>query len=116
MKKFPTIQLTAAPVHVVQYRHSPHYYGCIFTTRATTTQGIARAAARAAREDIAYWTNRRDIAPEVTAIDGVALIYRDWEDQEMHGLIDLVNAEASKPRPPRMHESAERTEYHRFSR
>lgn len=101
------ITLTPAPVHVVQYRNSPHAYGCMFTTRATTTKGIALAAARAAREDLAYWSNNRNAAPVVTSIDFLALLPRDWEDPEMHRFIDMVDREASKPRPPRMHEGAE---------
>lgn len=101
------ITLHPAPVHVVQYRDSPHQYGAVFTTRATTTRGIARAAARAAREDLAYWTNDRDAAPVVTSIDYVALIPRDWHDVEMQRFTDMVNREASKPRAPKMHESAE---------
>lgn len=101
------ITLTPAPVHIVQYRNSPHAYGCTFTTRAKTTRGIARAAARAAREDLAYWSNNRDAAPVVTSVDFIALLPRDWKDREMLQLCDLVDAEASKPRAPRMHESAE---------
>lgn len=103
-----SITLTPAPYHVVQYRDSVHVYGCLFTTRATTTRGIARAAARAAREDVHYWTCDPRRAPVVTSIDYVALIPRDWHDPEMHAFIDMVDREASKPRPPRMHESAER--------
>jgi len=101
------ITLHPAPYHVVQYRDSVHVYGCLFTTRAKTTRGIARAAARAAREDIAYWSNRDNIAPVVTSIDFVDLIPRDWHDPEMQAFIDMVDREATKPRPPKMHESAE---------
>lgn len=101
------ITLHPRPVHVVQYRNSPHEYGAVFTTRAITTRGIARAAARAAREDLAYWTIDRDAAPVVTSIDFVALIPRDWHDADMHRFTDMVDREASKPRPPKMHESAE---------
>ena len=103
----PRINFTPRPVHVVQYRNSPHAYGCMFTTRATTTRGIAKAAARAAREDLAYWSNNRNAAPVVTSIDFVALVPRDWEDPEMWHLCDLVDTEASNPRPPKRHESAE---------
>lgn len=101
------ITLHPAPYHVVQYRDSVHIYGCLFATRATTTRGIARAAARAAREDVAYWSNRDNIAPVVTSIDFVALIPRDWHDTDMHRFTDMVDREASKPRAPKMHESAE---------
>ena len=101
------ITLTPAPVHIVQYRNSPHAYGCMFTTRATTTRGIAKAAARAAREDLAYWSNNRNAAPVVTSIDFLALLPRDWEDPEMWRFTDMVDREASKPRPPKMHEGAE---------
>lgn len=101
------ITLTPAPVHIVQYRNSPHAYGAVFTTRATTTAGIAKAAARAAREDVAYWSNNRNAAPVVTSIDFVALLPRDWEDPEMWRFTDMVDREASKQRPPKMHESAE---------
>ena len=103
----PRIKLHPAPVHIVQYRDSPHAYGAVFTTRATTTAGIAKAAARAAREDLAYWSNNRDAAPVVTSIDFCALLPRDWEDPEMHRFIDMVDREASKRRPPKMHEGAE---------
>jgi hypothetical protein len=102
-----TIKLTSRPVHIVQYRNSPHAYGCTFATRATTTAGIAKAAARAAREDLAYWSNNRDAAPVVTSIDFVALLPRDWEDPEMWRLTDMIDREANKQRPPKMHESAE---------
>lgn len=102
-----TIKLTPRPVHIVQYRNSPHAYGCTFTTSARTTAGIARAAARAAREDLAYWSNDRNAAPVVDSIDFVALLPRDWHDHEMHRFMDMVDREASKPRPPKMHESAE---------
>ena len=101
------ITLHPAAVHVVQYRDSPHQYGAVFTTRATTTRGIARAAARAAREDVAYWSNRDNIAPVVTSIDFIALVPRDWHDSEMQRFTDMVDREASKQRPPKMHESAE---------
>lgn len=101
------ITLHPAFVHIVQYRNSPHAYGAVFTTRATTTKGIALAAARAAREDLAYWSNNRNAAPVVTSIDFLALLPRDWEDPEMHRFIDMVDREASKPRPPKMHEGAE---------
>lgn len=101
------ITLTPAPVHIVQYRDSPHAYGIEFETRAKTTAGIAKAAARAAREDCAYWSNNRNAAPVVTSIDFVALIPRDWHDGEMHRFTDMIDREASKPRAPRMHESAE---------
>lgn len=101
------ITLTPAPVHIVQYRNSPHAYGCTFTTRATTTTGIAKAAARAAREDLAYWSNDRNAAPVVTSIDFIALLPRDWNDPEMMHLQTIIDEEASKPRPPKMHESAE---------
>lgn len=92
---------------MVQYRDSPHAYGCIFTTRATTTKGIALAAARAAREDAAYWTNDSRTAPVVTSIDFIDLLPRDWKDSEMWHMCDVIDAEASKPRAPKMHESAE---------
>ena len=101
------ITLTPAPVHIVQYRNSPHAYGIEFRTRATTTAGIAKAAARAAREDLAYWSNDRNAAPVVTSIDFVALIPHDWEDPQMWHLTDIIDREASKRRPPKMHESAE---------
>ena len=101
------ITLTPAPVHIVQYRNSPHANGCTFTTRATTTVGIAKAAARAAREDAAYWTNDRNAAPVVTSIDFCALLPRDWHDPQMWRFMDMIDREASKPRAPRMHESAE---------
>ena len=101
------ITLHPAPVHVVQYRNSPHQYGAVFTTRATTTAGIAKAAARAAREDLAYWSNRDNIAPVVTSIDFVALIPRDWHDVEMQRFTDMIDREATRARPPKMHESAE---------
>lgn len=68
------ITLTPAPVHIVQYRNSPHAYGIEFRTSAKTTAGIAKAAARAAREDLAYWSNDRNAAPVITSIDFVALI------------------------------------------
>lgn len=102
------ITLTPAPVHIVQYRNSPHAYGAVFTTRAKTTAGIAKAAARAAREDCAYWSNNRYTAPVVTSIDDLYLQPRDWEDREMHRFTDMVDREATKQRPPKMHESAER--------
>ena len=101
------ITLHPASVHIVQYRNSPHAYGCTFTTRATTTAGIAKAAARAAREDLAHWSNDRNAAPVVTSIDFCAIAPRDWEDPEMWRFTDMIDREASKPRPPRMHESAE---------
>ena len=101
------ITLQPAPVHIVQYRNSPHVYGCLFTTRATTTKGIALAAARAAREDVHFWTCDPRRAPVVTSIDFVALIPRDWQDSEMQRFIDMIDREASKPRAPKMHESAE---------
>lgn len=103
-----TIKLTPRPVHIVQYRHSPHAYGCTFTTSARTTAGIAKAAARAAREDLAYWSNSRYTAPVVTSIDDLYLQPRDWEDREMHRFIDMVDREATKWRAPKMHEGAER--------
>lgn len=102
------ITLTPAPVHIVQYRNSPHAYGAIFTTRATTTRGIAKAAARAAAEDNAYWRGTAKFAaPVVTSIDFIALLPRDWEDPEMWRFTDMIDREASRPRPPKMHESAE---------
>ena len=102
------ITLTPAPVHIVQYRNSPHAYGCIFTTRATTTRGIAKAAARAAAEDNAYWRGTaKYAAPVITSIDFVALLPRDWHDPQMWRFTDMIDREASKPRPPKMHESAE---------
>lgn len=101
------ITLHPAPIHIVQYRNSPHAYGCTFTTRARTTAGIARAAARAAREDLAHWSNDRNAAPVVTSIDFVALLPRDWQDPQMWHLTDIIDREASKRRPPKMHESAE---------
>lgn len=112
MRRFPTIKLDPAPVHVVQYRDSPHAYGAIFTTRATTTAGIARAAARAAREDCAYWSGNYRRAPVITCIDYVALQPRDWEDPEMQRFTDLIDTEASKARPPKRHESAERATWY----
>lgn len=102
------ITLTPAPVHIVQYRNSPHAYGCTFTTRATTTRGIAKAAARAAAEDNAYWRGTaKYAAPVVTSIDFCALLPRDWHDPQMWRFMDMIDREASKPRAPRMHESAE---------
>lgn len=101
------ITLHPAPVHIVQYRNSPHAYGAVFTTRAKTTAGIAKAAARAAREDLAYWSNNRNAAPVVTSIDFIALLPRDWEDPEMWRFTDMIDREANKRRPPKMHESAE---------
>lgn len=101
------ITLTPAPVHIVQYRNSPHAYGIEFRTSAKTTAGIAKAAARAAREDLAYWSNDRNAAPVITSIDFVALIPRDWHDPEMWRFTDMIDREASKPRAQRMHESAE---------
>lgn len=101
------ITLRPAAVHIVQYRNSPHAYGCIFTTRATTTRGIAKAAARAAREDAAYWRNDYHTTPEITSIDFLALLPRDWHDPEMDRFCSMIDREASKPRPPRMHEGAE---------
>ena len=107
------ITLDPAPVHVVQYRNSPHAYGCTFTTRATTTRGIAKAAARAAAEDNAYWRGTaKYAAPVVTIIDDMPLLARDWEDPQMKRFTDMIGREASKPRPPRMHESAERPYRH----
>ena len=102
-----TIKLTPRPVHIVQYRHSPHAYGCTFTTRARTTAGIAKAAARAAREDHAYFSGNRYTAPVVTSIDDLYLQPRDWDDREMWRFTDMVDHEANKQRPPKMHESAE---------
>lgn len=101
------IILHPAPVHIVQYRNSPHAYGIEFKTSAKTTAGIARAAARAAREDAAYWSNDRNAAPVVTSIDFVALLPRDWQDPQMWRFTDMIDREASKRRPPKMHESAE---------
>lgn len=103
-----TIKLTPRPVHIVQYRDSPHAYGCTFTTSARTTAGIAKAAARAAREDHAYFSGNHYTAPVVISIDDLYLQPRDWEDREMHKFIDMVDREATKQRPPKMHESAER--------
>lgn len=103
------ITLTPAPVHIVQYRNSPHAYGIEFKTRAKTTAGIAKAAARAAAEDNAYWRGTAKFAaPVVTSIDFIALLPRDWEDPEMWRFTDMIDREASKPRTPKMHESAER--------
>ena len=107
----PRIKLRPAPVHVVQYRNSPYVYGIEFKTRAKTTAGIAKAAARAAREDLAYWSNNRNADPVVTRIDDFYLYPRDWEDPEMHCFIDMVDREASKPRPPKMHEGAKQESY-----
>jgi len=101
----PRIKLHPAPVHIVQYYGSPHAYGIEFTTRATTTKGIALAAARAASEDAAFYANRPD-DPVVSSIDFVALLPRDWDDPEMWRFTDMIDREASKPRPPKMHESA----------
>lgn len=108
----PRIKLEPTPVHVVQYQRSPHAYGCTFTTRATTTRGIALAAARAAREDLAYWSCRSDVAPVITSIDFMALLPRNWEDPEMWRFTDMIDREASKPRPPKMHESAKHPSRH----
>ena len=102
----PRIKLRPAPVHTVQYYGSPHAYGIEFTTRATTTKGIALAAARAASEDAAFYANRPD-DPVVSSIDFVALLPRDWHDPQMWRFMDMIDREASKPRAPRMHESAE---------
>lgn len=102
------ITLHPAPVHIVQYRNSPHAYGCTFTTRAKTTAGIARAAARAAAEDNAYWRGTaKYAAPVIDSIDFVALLPRDWYDPQMDRFCSMIDREASKPRPPRKHESAE---------
>lgn len=102
----PRIKLTPAPVHVVQYYGSPHAYGIEFTTRATTTKGIALAAARAASEDAAFYANRPD-DPVVSSIDFVALLPRDWSDPEMCRLQCIIDEEASRPRAPKQHKSAE---------
>lgn len=101
------ITLQPAPVHIVQYRNSPHAYGATFTTRAKTTAGIAKAAARAAREDLAYWSNNRDAAPVVTSIDFVALPPFLMSDRDAQRFMGMIDREASKPRPPKMHECAE---------
>lgn len=110
----PRVKISPAPVHIVQYRSSPHAYGLEFTTRATTTRGIAIAAARAAREDAAYWSNNRKAAPVVVMIDGLFLLPRDWQDPEIWQLCDLIDREASKPRPPKMHEGADRPSTYGF--
>lgn len=107
----PRIKLAPAPVHVVQYEGSPHAYGCIFTTRATTTRGITRAAARAAREDASYFAGR-PVTPTVTRIDDRYLIPRDWQDPEMMHMCAMIEREASKHRPPKMHDSAVRESYY----
>ena len=104
----PRIKLEPRTVHVVQYERSPHAYGCTFTTKATTTRSIALAAARAAAEDNAYFNPSRHTAPVITYVDGLHIYARDWEDPEMWHLIDIIDTEASKPRPPKMHDSAER--------
>lgn len=102
------ITLHPHPVHIVQYRNSPHAYGCTFVTRATTTRGIAKAAARAAAEDNAYWRGTaKCAAPVVTSVDFIALLPRDWENKDMQRFIDMIDREASKPQAPRMHEGAE---------
>lgn len=101
------ITLHPAPVHVVQYRNSPHAYGCTFTTRAKTTAGIAKAAARAAREDAAYWSNNRNAAPVITSIDFIALLPLGWYDPQMQRFTAMIDRESSKHRPPKMHDSAE---------
>lgn len=106
----PRIKLNPAPVHVVQYEGSPWWYGCTFTTRATTTRGIAKAAARAAHEDASYFAGR-PAAPVVTRIDDFYLYPRDWQDPEMETFTAMLNREASKYRPPRMHEGADRASF-----
>lgn len=108
----PRIKLHPAPVHVVQYEGSPWWYGCTFTTRATTTRGIAKAAARAAAEDASYFAGR-PAAPVVTRIDDFYLYPRDWEDSEMQTFTAMLHREASKRRPPKMHEGADRESYPR---
>lgn len=106
----PRIKINPAPVHVVQYENSPWWYGCTFATRATTTRGIAKAAARAAHEDASYFAGR-PAAPVVTRIDDVYLYPRDWQDPEMEAFNAMIYREASKPRPPKMHEGADRASY-----
>lgn len=109
----PRIKLTPSPVHVVQYENSPYWYGCTFTTRATTTKGIALAAARAAAEDFTYWHPLRvNAAPVVTHIDDVFLAARDWKDPEMDYLIKTVDREASKRRPAIRHHEARPDKVH----
>lgn len=107
------IKLDPRTVHVVQYEGSPWVYGCTFTTRATTTRGIAKAAARAAREDASYFAGR-PITPTVTRIDDTYLMPRDWYDPEMQAFTAMIYREASKHRPPMMHDGADRASY--FSR
>lgn len=106
----PRIKLTPAPVHIVQYEGSPWWYGCTFTTKATTTRGIAKAAARAAREDASFFSGR-PVSPAITRIDDTYLMPRDWEDPEMEAFSAMIDREASKYRPPKMHDGADRASY-----